>query len=146
MVPGSGRSPGKRDRLPTAVFMGFPGGSDHKESSCDAGDPDLIPGSERSAAEGNGYPLQYSALENPHRQRSLAGYSSWAWEESDMTERLSTHMCSSTRVRFIHEGFRVGICVAFTLCHMRGASRGLLETFTRVPGVWGLVFDSYLQV
>ena len=45
MVPGSGRSPGKRDRLPTAVFMGFPGGSDHKESSCNAGDPGLIPGS-----------------------------------------------------------------------------------------------------
>ena len=97
MVPGSGRSPGKRDRLPTAVFVDFPVGSNHKESPCDAGDPGLSPGSERSAAEGNGYPLQYSGLENPHRQRSLVGYSPWGQEESDMTERLSTHMCSSTR-------------------------------------------------
>ena len=91
MVPGSGRSPGKRDRLPTAVFVDFPVGSNHKESACDAGDPGLSPGSERSAAEGNGYPLQYSGLENPHRQRSLVGYSPWGQEESDMTEQLSAH-------------------------------------------------------
>ena len=36
--------------------------------------------------EGNGNPLQCSCLENPHRQRSLAGYSSWSCKESDMTE------------------------------------------------------------
>ena len=40
--------------------MGFPGGSDSKESTCNAGDPSLIPGSGNSAAEGIGYPLQYS--------------------------------------------------------------------------------------
>ena len=45
--------------------MGFPGGSYHKESACDAGDLDLIPGSGRSPREGNGHPLQYSCLENP---------------------------------------------------------------------------------
>ena len=33
--------------------MGFPGGSDSKESACNAGDPGLIPGSERSPGEGN---------------------------------------------------------------------------------------------
>ena len=44
--------------------MGFPGGSDGKESACNAGDPSSIPGSERSSGEGNGYPLQYSCLEN----------------------------------------------------------------------------------
>ena len=44
--------------------MGFPGGSDGKDSSCNTGDPGLIPGSERSPGEGNGYPLQYSWLEN----------------------------------------------------------------------------------
>ena len=41
--------------------------------------------------EEKGYPLQYSCLENPHGQRSLAGCSSWGRKESDMTERLSTH-------------------------------------------------------
>ena len=44
--------------------MGFPGGSDGKESTCNTGDPDSIPGSGRFTGEGNGYPLQYSSLEN----------------------------------------------------------------------------------
>ena len=43
---------------------GFPGGSDSKESACNVGDPDSIPGSGRFPAEGNGYSLQYSCLEN----------------------------------------------------------------------------------
>ena len=64
--------------------MGFPGGSDGKESACNAGDPGLIPGG-RSAREGNGNPLQYSCLEN-HAQRSMAGYYPWGCKESDMTE------------------------------------------------------------
>ena len=44
--------------------MGFPHSSAGKESACNAGDPGLIPGSERSAGEGIGYPLQDSGLEN----------------------------------------------------------------------------------
>ena len=43
---------------------GFPGDSDSKESACIEGDWGLIPGSESSPAEGNGYPLQYPCLEN----------------------------------------------------------------------------------
>ena len=42
----------------------FPGGSDSKESTCNAGDPGLIPASGRSPAEGNGKPLQYFCMEN----------------------------------------------------------------------------------
>ena len=42
----------------------FPGGSDGKESACNAGDPGSLPGSERSPGEGNGSPLQYSCLKN----------------------------------------------------------------------------------
>ena len=42
----------------------FPGGSDDKESACNAGDQGLVPGSGRSPGEGNGYPLQYSCLDN----------------------------------------------------------------------------------
>ena len=44
--------------------LGFPGGSDSKESTCNAGDLGLILGSGRSPGEGSGYPLQYSCLEN----------------------------------------------------------------------------------
>ena len=44
--------------------MRFPGGSDGKASARNAGDTGSIPGSGRSAREGNGNPLQYSCLEN----------------------------------------------------------------------------------
>jgi len=43
----------------------FPGGSDGKESACNAGDLGSIPGLGKSPGEGNGNPLQYSCLENP---------------------------------------------------------------------------------
>ena len=43
----------------------FPGGSDGKAFVYNAGDLGSIPGSGRSAGEGNGTPLQYSCLENP---------------------------------------------------------------------------------
>ena len=69
---------------------GFLGGSDGKESACSAGDLGSIPGLGRSPRRGHGNPLQYSCLENPHGQRSLAGYSPWGHKESDMTEQLST--------------------------------------------------------
>ena len=45
-------------------MLGFPGGSDCKESTCNLGDPDSIPGSRSSPGEANGNPLQYSCLEN----------------------------------------------------------------------------------
>ena len=48
----------------THTFMGFPGYSAGKESTCNAGDLGSIPGSGRSPGEGNGNPLQYSCLEN----------------------------------------------------------------------------------
>ena len=46
------------------VCVGFPCGSAGKESACNVEDLDLIPGLGRSLAEGKGYPLQYSGLEN----------------------------------------------------------------------------------
>ena len=45
--------------------LGFPGGSESKESACNAGDPGSIPGLGRSPGEGNDNLLQYSCLENP---------------------------------------------------------------------------------
>ena len=47
------------------IYQGFPGGSDSKESACNAGDPGSIPRSGRSPQGGNGNPLQYLCLENP---------------------------------------------------------------------------------
>ena len=49
--------------------QGFPGGSDGKESACNAGDRGSMPGLGRSPGEGNGNPLQYSCLENPMDRR-----------------------------------------------------------------------------
>ena len=57
-----------------AYVMGFRGGSDSKEITCNAEDLGLIPGLGRSPGGGHGNPLQYSCLENLHGQRSLAGY------------------------------------------------------------------------
>ena len=54
------------------------------------GDLGSIPGLGRKLEEDLGNPLQYSCLENPHGQRSLAGYSSWGRKKSDTTEQLST--------------------------------------------------------
>ena len=77
------------DRLPTAVFLGFPGGSDGKESACSVGHLGSIRGLGRSLGGGHGNPDQYSCLDNPMDRG--------AWRaivhevaESDMTEQLST--------------------------------------------------------
>ena len=65
--------------------MGFPGGSDSKESTCNAGDLGSIPGLGRSPGGGHGNPLQHSCLENPTDrgawQAALQGVT-----ESDTTE------------------------------------------------------------
>ena len=63
------------------TVLGFPGGSDSKESACNAGDLDSILGLGRFPGGGHGNPLLYSWLENSHGQRSLAGY-----KELDTTE------------------------------------------------------------
>ena len=67
--------------------MGFPGGSDGKESACNSGDAGLIPGSGRSPGEENGYSLQYSCLE-----KAMDRGAWWAlvhgMADLDMTEKL----------------------------------------------------------
>ena len=64
--------------------MGLPHCSAGKESPATAGDPALIPGSEKSPGEGNGSPLQFLPGKF-HGQKSLASYSPWGCKESDMT-------------------------------------------------------------
>ena len=69
--------------------MGFPGGSDGKESAHNVGDLGLIPGLGRTPPV-YGNPLHWSFLENPQGQRNLVGSGPWGHKESDTTERLST--------------------------------------------------------
>ena len=75
---------------PVLPNMGFPGGSDSKESVYNARDLGLIPGLRRASGEGNGNPLQYSCPENSwHGQKSLVGYSSRGRKDLDTTEQLT---------------------------------------------------------
>ena len=71
----------------TSLTLGFPGGSDSKESACNAGDLSSVPGLGRSPGRRNGNPLQYSCLENPMEVGAW-----WATvqgvAELDMTEWL----------------------------------------------------------
>ena len=67
----------------TGLYL--PGGSDGKESTFRVGDLGSIPGLGRSPGGGHANPLQYSCLENPHGQRSLAGYSPWESKELGST-------------------------------------------------------------
>ena len=79
-------------------YLGFFGGSESKESSCDAGDLGWIPGSVRSSREENGNPLQHSCLEKSLVQRSLAGYTPWGCKQldlQDMTELLTLSLFTS---------------------------------------------------
>ena len=81
--------------------MGFSGGSDGKESACNVGHLGSIPGLGRFPGGGHGNPLQHCCLENPHGQKSLAGYSPWGRKESDMTEH-STGMGHTQKQRILY--------------------------------------------
>ena len=77
-------SSGFADFLNSHYSWGFLGGSDRKESVGDADDQGSIPGTERSAGEGNFYLLQYSCLENS-MHRGASGLQPRGWKESETT-------------------------------------------------------------
>ena len=91
---------------------GFPGGIDSKESAFNVRDLGSIPGSGRSHGEQNGYPLQYSCLENLMDR----GYSSWGHKELDTNERLTTFLISKNSGRSDRK-YRVN---KYGSCHLRG--------------------------
>ena len=68
------------------TLLDFPRGSDGKESACNEGDLGSISELGKSPGGGHGNPLQYSCLEKPHGQKSVAGYSPGGLKESDMNE------------------------------------------------------------
>ena len=80
-----GRSPRRRDSLPTPVFLGFPGGSDVKYLATiwETWARFLY---WKDPQGGHDNPLNYSCLENPHGERRLADYSPWGHKELDRTE------------------------------------------------------------
>ena len=66
--------------------MGFPGGSDGKESAYNAGDRGSVPESGRSPGEGKAYPTPVFLPGEFRGQKNLVGYSPWGRKESDVTE------------------------------------------------------------
>ena len=94
----------KANILLSTEVLGFPGGSDHKESACSAGDAGLIPGSGRSPGEGNGNPLQYSCLENPIDrgawQATVHGFTkSWTRRNDEHLTSPGTDIVTISRMR-----------------------------------------------
>ena len=73
---------------------------------------------------GNGNPLQYSCLENPHGQRSLAGYSPWGRKEPDMTERRSTN--TNAIKKLIDGDKRIMVTLAGSWMELQG-TRNVLQ-------------------
>ena len=74
--------------LAAYYMLGFPGGSDGKESACSVGDLDSIPGSGRSPGEGNGNLSSIFAWRIPWMEEP-GGYSPWGCKESDITEQVT---------------------------------------------------------
>ena len=74
--------------------LGFPGGSDSKESTCNAGYLDSVPGLGRSPRERNGYLPRYCCLENSMNRWSLVGYSPWVPEQLNTTKQESSRKTS----------------------------------------------------
>ena len=87
--------PLKKGQVTHPSILGLPWCSDGKESAHNVGDLGLIPGLGRSPGGEHGNLLQYSCLENPHGQRSLAGQSPQGCKESDMTKHSTK--CSLSR-------------------------------------------------
>ena len=92
------------------------------------GDLGSIPGLGRKLEEDLGNPLQYFCLENPHGQRSLAGYSSQGHKESNTTDQLSAYTYTHTHTH-THTPKKPQDC-------WRGSSRLIF-------GVWLLLSPSY---
>ena len=75
--------------LHTIMLKGFPGVSDHKESTCNVGDPGSIPGSGRFPGEGSSNPLQYSCLENSADRGAWQATVHKGHKELDATDQLT---------------------------------------------------------
>ena len=75
------------------AYVGFPGGSDGKESTCSEGDLSSIPGLGKPPGEGNSYPIFWPG--EFHGQRSLESYSPWGWKEwrTEQPSHTNVYIC-----------------------------------------------------
>ena len=74
------------------AYKEVPGGSDHKESTCNVRDMDSLPGLGRPPGGGNGNPLRYSCLENPMDRGAWQATVQRVTESRAQLKRLSTHV------------------------------------------------------
>ena len=111
---------------PTEVGSGFPGGSDGKESACNAEDLGSILGLGRSPGEGNGNPLPVFLPGESHGQRSLEGSSPRCHKESDTVERLTLSL-HSLQKQDQKMGMSVNGFVLSNLLKVGGALSSLLS-------------------
>ena len=85
------------------IYMGFPGGSDGKESACNAGDRGLIPRLGRSPGKGNGNPFGFSCLENPMDRGAWLAIVHWvanSWTQlSDYESESESHAVVSNSLQ-----------------------------------------------
>ena len=145
--------PWRRDRLPTSVFLGYPGGSDGKESVCNVGDLGSIPGLERSPGGGHGNPLQYSCLENP-MDRGAWGATAHGVSKShsvmSMTERLSIAQHSTNcQVTFIateveSPAWKEPLFNSSQNLLLSFSEDTVLETFSLAHLIWGTLKNRFV--
>ena len=124
--------------------VGFPGGSAGKESTCNARDLGSIPGLRWSPGEENGYPLQYSSLENSMDCIVREITKSWTWLSDfhfHFSEDLSIHsssycFCNSFRqswgmwIQETIENFKLLNFVGFGFCTYAGRELESIEEFS----------------
>ena len=89
----------------SGLWMGLPGGSDGKESICNAGDTGWAPGLGRFPWRRKWQPTPVFLPMNPHGQRSLVGYSPKGHKELDMIEQCGTHAHTENSVNSTYRDF-----------------------------------------
>ena len=125
-----------------ATLKCFPGGSDSRDSACNAGDPGSIPGSGRSPGKGHGSPFQYSCLENL-MDRGACQATIHEVAVLDMTEQLThTHPTlkshTTTLESLIYSNVKItGETFEWALIQVDGEERGKLPAQLLPPGECG---------
>ena len=117
-------------------MLGFPGGSAGKESTCNAGDLGSIPGLGRSPGEGNGYPLQYSDLENSMYRR--------AWKANGVAKSrtpLSNFHFHLTLCFLLLQENHVGFFSQFRFVILGGRHSVGLRSFSQWAHLYSLLQD-----
>ena len=123
--------------LLTPVFLGFPCGSTGKESACNVGDLDWIPGLGRTPGEGKGYPLQYSGLENSINY-TVRG------DAKSRTQLSDFHILSSKYL----EGHCLSVCIMCLLVNEQEKVTTALRIMCLSQGndVWKTVIRTILSI